>query len=215
MTNEEMFQKMLHMQNDLNSMINSNWRELEREWTTAIWVECAELMGSVPWKWWKKQIYDPQNVKIEIVDIWHFIMSYGLQEDEVSLIIFTQLYEDAFEDYEINKTKSLDFVMIRTAIEELAKRSLEKSFIFALESFYYLMRYVKMDITELYSMYISKQILNKFRQDYGYRLGTYKKIWNGKEDNVYLHDLLIEIPVDNLETELYAKLQDLYKLHCL
>ncbi|MCW1349087.1 dUTP diphosphatase, partial [Campylobacter jejuni] len=44
--------------------------------------ECAELIDSFAWKHWKN-ISSPtnwENVRIEIVDIWHFILSLLLEE---------------------------------------------------------------------------------------------------------------------------------------
>jgi dimeric dUTPase (all-alpha-NTP-PPase superfamily) len=38
--------------------------------------EIAELTDSVPWKWWAKyQTFDKQNVRVEIVDLFHFLVS--------------------------------------------------------------------------------------------------------------------------------------------
>ena len=38
--------------------------------------ELAELTDSVPWKWWAKyQEFDKQNAKVEIVDLFHFLIS--------------------------------------------------------------------------------------------------------------------------------------------
>lgn len=38
--------------------------------------ELAELTDSVPWKWWAKyQTYDLQNARVEIVDLFHFLIS--------------------------------------------------------------------------------------------------------------------------------------------
>ena len=38
-----------------------------------------------------------------------------------------------------------------------------------------------------------KNALNEFRQLNGYKNGTYIKIWNGKEDNVIMQDILEEL----------------------
>ena len=43
---------------------------------------------------------------------------------------------------------------------------------------------------ELYRQYVGKNVLNSFRQDYGYKEGTYIKNWNCEEDNVVLTRLL-------------------------
>ena len=38
--------------------------------------EIAELTDSVPWKWWAKyQKYDVQNARVEVVDMFHFLIS--------------------------------------------------------------------------------------------------------------------------------------------
>lgn len=54
----------------------------------AIRQEVGELTDSVPWKWWAKyQKYDEQNVRVEIVDILHFLISLaqvaGMSADDV------------------------------------------------------------------------------------------------------------------------------------
>ena len=50
--------------------------------------ELAELVDSVPWKHWKKnQSFDEANLKVEIVDCFHFLISLaqvaGMSADDV------------------------------------------------------------------------------------------------------------------------------------
>ena len=50
--------------------------------------EVAELTDSVPWKWWANyQEFDKQNAKVEIVDLFHFLISMaqvmGMTADDV------------------------------------------------------------------------------------------------------------------------------------
>jgi dimeric dUTPase (all-alpha-NTP-PPase superfamily) len=50
--------------------------------------EIAELTDSVPWKWWAKyQQFDPQNARVEVVDLFHFLISLaqvlGMSADDV------------------------------------------------------------------------------------------------------------------------------------
>jgi dimeric dUTPase (all-alpha-NTP-PPase superfamily) len=41
--------------------------------------EIAELIDSMPWKWWAKyQNFDLQNAQVEIVDIFHFLISAAI-----------------------------------------------------------------------------------------------------------------------------------------
>ena len=38
--------------------------------------ELAELIDSFPWKWWAKyQKIDEQNARVEVVDLFHFLVS--------------------------------------------------------------------------------------------------------------------------------------------
>lgn len=38
--------------------------------------ELAELTDSVPWKWWARyQTFDAHNAKVEIIDLFHFLIS--------------------------------------------------------------------------------------------------------------------------------------------
>lgn len=45
-------------------------------YTRAMQQEIAELIDSVPWKWWAKyQQFDEQNARVEVVDLFHFLVS--------------------------------------------------------------------------------------------------------------------------------------------
>ncbi len=57
-------------------------------YTRAMSQELAELTDSVPWKWWAKyQKFDEQNARVEVVDIFHFLISMaqvlGMSADDV------------------------------------------------------------------------------------------------------------------------------------
>ena len=50
--------------------------------------ELAELTDSVPWKWWAKyQKFDEQNARVEVIDLFHFLISIaqvlGMSADDV------------------------------------------------------------------------------------------------------------------------------------
>lgn len=72
------------LQNALNKRIGVNTDAMsdedKAEWvlkyTLAMQQEMAELVDSVPWKWWAKyQKFDEQNAKVEVVDLFHFLIS--------------------------------------------------------------------------------------------------------------------------------------------
>ena len=57
-------------------------------YTRAMQQELAELVDSVPWKWWAKyQEFDEQNARVEVVDLFHFLISLaqtlGMSADDV------------------------------------------------------------------------------------------------------------------------------------
>lgn len=84
------------MQQALNERIGvktGNMNEEEKtkwllNYTRAMQQELAELTDSVPWKWWAKyQKFDGQNARVEVVDLFHFLISMaqvlGMSADDV------------------------------------------------------------------------------------------------------------------------------------
>ena len=81
--------QMLKLQQQLNDATNGEgWEKGTTkngkliDWKRCTYLECAELIESYPWKHWKNIAAEPDydNIKIEAVDIWHFIMSQGLED---------------------------------------------------------------------------------------------------------------------------------------
>jgi hypothetical protein len=66
-----------------------------------------------------------------------------------------------------------------------------------------------LDLEKLYLLYIGKNILNTFRQDHGYKEGSYLKLWEGREDNVLMQEIL-ESHKDISPEMLYKKLEEVY-----
>jgi hypothetical protein len=64
----------------------------------------------------------------------------------------------------------------------------------------------------LYGHYVAKNVLNFFRHDHGYKYGTDIKIWDGREDNQVLTDLIrsIDRTTPDLDTRLHYLLDDAY-----
>ncbi|HHG74631.1 MAG TPA: dUTPase [Persephonella sp.] len=197
---------MFQLQEELNRKINDNWRQIrsKEDFARAVWIECAELVDSLPWKWWKKQQPDMENVQIEVVDIWHFVMSYILLdyedigkavESEPVALFMKGLNEDFRElnikgEYinhylgETDRYKNIIFLAERVAEGFLKQDLNEGVFFFGL--------LVKNTISfeHLYLLYTGKNILNHIRQEKGYNSGEYKKVINGMEDNRYLFELV-------------------------
>ena len=77
-------EKIFNLQKDLNQRIGINTNGMSDEektqwvlnYTRAMQQEIAELIDSVPWKWWAKyQNFDYQNAKVEVIDLFHFLIS--------------------------------------------------------------------------------------------------------------------------------------------
>ncbi len=80
----DMLSKLFEMQKALNLRIgvdtDSMTEKEKTEWvlnySRAMGQELAELTDSVPWKWWAKyQKFDDQNARVEVVDLFHFLIS--------------------------------------------------------------------------------------------------------------------------------------------
>ena len=73
---------------DTDSMNDDQRAEWVLNYSRALGQELAELIDSVPWKWWAKyQTFDKQNAKVEVVDMFHFLISLAqvleLSEEDV------------------------------------------------------------------------------------------------------------------------------------
>jgi dimeric dUTPase (all-alpha-NTP-PPase superfamily) len=219
--------QMLQLQQQLND--NTNGKEWEKgitkngkiiDWKRCAYLECAELIESYPWKHWKSIDASPdyENIKIETVDIWHFIMSLALQEyylgnlgDINQLaqdITNTQNYDAFCQD--IKPTDKNYYEQIE-CVEELIKDLFcQSKTTKIIESFFEVAIQSSLNLDTLYKLYIGKNILNQFRQDNGYKQGTYIKIWNNKEDNVIMQEIL-DSQDDISADELYKRLQEVYQ----
>ncbi|MGB0371337.1 MAG: dUTPase [Opitutales bacterium] len=89
-------EEIFDMQEALNARIGVNTAGMNDEekakwilnYTRAMQQEIAELVDSVPWKWWAKyQEFDQQNARVEVVDLFHFLVSMaqvlGMSADDV------------------------------------------------------------------------------------------------------------------------------------
>jgi len=200
---QNQIKQMLTMQDAMNSRVSDTWRENGYEWYRAIWVECAEMLDHHGWKWWKHQEIDVAQVQLELVDIFHFGLSLrlitGATVESITETLATELTQSSNES---------DF---KIALESLASAAVSnKSFdAIALAD---CMRLMDMDLNELFRQYVGKNTLNFFRQDHGYKEGTYIKIWHGEEDNEVLANLVnsLDASASDFQQQLYAALEEKY-----
>lgn len=199
-----------------NKMAGPDW--VLRAQTGAIdYVECimdesAELRRcAVPFKFWDPSEFplDLQNAKMEVVDIFHFAISLEiagwvnvprenegvLSEDakntylqEVAGEIFRG-FEEYRQDSEGLDIEGLDpLLTIKGALRSF------NAYLLAMESidwslFASLVAAVDLTPDSLFSIYLAKAELNKFRTSKRASDGRYAKVWaNGKEDNANMMD---------------------------
>ncbi len=200
----DMLNTMASMQEQHNQQVHAEWRAQGYEYYRAIWVECAEMLDHFGWKWWKKQNPDIDQVKLELVDIWHFALSEMIRAGTLSESVGAQLSQT-------RAVAESDPEAFRRAIEDLAASSLATQS-FKMAPFMEAMRTLPMSYDELYGMYIGKNVLNQFRQNNGYQSGEYRKLWQGREDNEHLVEVLADL-ADNpvgLPERLYQALTERY-----
>ena len=121
-------------------------------------------------------------MKLEIVDIWHFGMS--MRFDGASTP--AQIAAGMLEELRLAPPQTME---LREAVEALAGRALVGRE-FAVGPFWSLLQAAGMTPDELFTAYVGKNVLNFFRQDHGYKDGSYRKTWQGREDNEHLAELL-------------------------
>ena len=196
---------MLTMQHNMNTRVHENWIEQDFEWYRAAWIECGELIEHYGYKWWKKQQPDMEQVWLEIIDIWHFGMSALFVEGKS----IEQIAGEIAEDLAGHEPSGLD---LREATEALALHALQ-SRSFSPARFRDLMLAAGMEFAELYTAYVGKNVLNFFRQDHGYKEGTYIKNWLGREDNEHLVELVAPLDKDaeDFAMQVYHALESRYR----
>jgi dimeric dUTPase (all-alpha-NTP-PPase superfamily) len=96
MAEHDQLRELFRMQRALNERIGVRTEQMDEaaqiEWVLnycrAMSQEIDELTDSVQWKWWARyQKFDVQNARVEVVDLFHFLISLaqvlGMSADDV------------------------------------------------------------------------------------------------------------------------------------
>lgn len=216
---EEQLAKLMSMQDELNTYIHPEWKLQNFDWNTAIIDECQEILEHLGWKWWKKGYRtgltegNKAQVQLEVIDILHFLISLDAQEG-VKPAALLALVNVASNSNNIWAT--VDWVR-----NDAATGTLTMSVWAELAH--------SVDLTEQHILetYTQKFVLNKFRQDHGYKDGSYVKHWQSawlggvvgevavlREDNEVLATIVkrfVECDMDTTdENSLYMALEEAY-----
>ncbi|MBC8237544.1 MAG: dUTP diphosphatase [Helicobacteraceae bacterium] len=218
---------MLQLQAQLNDATNGEeWTKGVTKngktinWKRCIYMECAEMIDSFSWKHWKSINKEPdwENLQIEVVDVWHFIMSLAIEN-------YANNFKGGIEDLAINISQLESFSKINVSssafdtqdniiskVENIIRLSLSAEILdieVLVSEFFDLALMSGLDLETLYRLYVGKNILNQLRQDNGYKEGSYIKVWNGEEDNVVMKRVWEE-DADIKPDALYKELTKLY-----
>jgi dUTPase-like protein len=211
---EGMLRAMLELQDSMNRKINPGWLSAGYPFLRAVLVEAVEGLDHYGWKWWKAHSADLVQLRIELVDIWHFLLSeYLVRADGDKAAAARSLLEDwqggtrVQFDARLYDIRLLD---IRGKLELLTAMAAVRRVCAPLVA--ELLASCDMTAAQLFREYVSKNVLNHFRQDHGYKTGEYRKLWDGHEDNVHLMQILQELPAsdEQLPQALYQSLNERY-----
>jgi dimeric dUTPase (all-alpha-NTP-PPase superfamily) len=174
---EAQIAKLCKMQDELNTYIHPDWKAQGFDWETAVNDECLEILGHLGWKWWKDKTYkqgiteaNKAQIKLELIDLLHFVISSRIEWSQPesngyihdAINIDCNIYGGGFyEGVKCLQQDALHYGISSDSVNFLAN----------------LMHRLDMTEQEILETYTQKYVLNKFRQDHGYKDGSYVKEW--------------------------------------
>lgn len=191
-------------QDELNKAINPSWAEAGYDWYRALWTEVGEAMGYINWPWWKKGPMEPSGVALlhlhlELADCLHFGVSIQLAQDIPDFGDPSLAYRHIGGLLARNAQSAqapggvIEGTTLADMLEAVSKDALNYHE-FDGASFFRACSMAGLSMPALIAYYHGKGVLNHFRQEHGYKQGTYRKMWAGElgnhEDNLYLADLI-------------------------
>lgn len=221
---ETQLNTMLDLQDHMNNKVNKDWRNAGYAWRDAIFMEASEAFAHSGYKWWKDigKDLDINQIKLEIVDIWHFIisdmMTYKSPDPKHT---YFQLVSGIIDLVKANEPPRLQKNThgLQVALKGLINTATlpddgdESGMGNIIADFCVVMTMLDMGWDELFKLYVSKNVLNIFRQNHGYKEGTYIKNWAGAEDNEVLTAMVnnMDINSENFMEDLNTKLEKQYE----
>lgn len=221
---EHQMQEIFKLQAEANDVMSDEWRASTNDqipYYRASWLEAAECLMHIGYKWWKKEEMDREQSILEVVDTMHFAASDYIRKGFAPPV--NVQVKNMLEIRDHTNTIALDRKAWRGDIRDLIEQAAAHMIMTQSVDWSWICMIAQaLEVTaeELYQKYLGKNVLNKFRTAHGQREGEYRKIWDGKEDNVYLvelldinpeitaeqlHEALGEIYEDMLENELAVK----------
>lgn len=186
---------MHELQDEINALtIGPEWKKGNQDWKLAISVEVTELLEHWGWAWWKDHPHNVKECQTELIDCFHFLISYLETIDEH--LSTWQFKISPMEDQEMQDCyKNLQQMLWNTSYlpHKIVQRELLD-----------IAQLLGMTPTDIFYRFVGKNQLNILRQRHGYKQGLYSKIWFGEEDNVYLSRILDEAKAVQADVDPYT-----------
>lgn len=226
----------IELQDKLNDITMPGWRNVGGKnqltvdhFLTEFVVESVELVDSgVEHKWWKHidpAEYNEYNVKIELIDMFHFYlgaliillvkdnklvvpedmdeMFFGCDvttifNQEFDLEKFDRLIVDGNKLHHASYIEAIRSILQLPDIASNAAPSLFNRVAYGLMNGIFTL--ARMPADEISAVYRAKCELNRIRQSKGYKNGTYVKVVDGVEDNERMRAIIEEFMSDKQKT---------------
>jgi len=205
---------MLEKQTKLNILTaGEDWKEQNLNFRRECFLEGAELINSMNHKWWKSEEMDIPNARLEAIDMLHFALSIYLVDFGNS----TESMRDKLLALQEPEATEIDNETVIVNAEQVILGCLDASDAAdILGRIGRLCLSLGMDLYFTLKLYLGKGVLNKFRQEHGYKDGSYIKMWDdgSTEDNVFMMESLDTVDLDeDFEDVLYEHLEIAYTGH--
>ena len=203
--------EMYQLQDAVNTKINPKWKSEGFAFHRAVYIECGEMQDYLQYKWWKLTDLDLKAARMELVDIFHFLISWHLTHTKSEKFDVHNLKSLA-NAFDSAKAVSVERETLRTLIDRLAGVAAMRQLSPSMKYFIEVMECLELSFDDLYKYYVGKNALNEFRANNGYNEGTYRKIWCGIEDNDHLTDIIenIELEPNDVRGSIMRVLQSCY-----
>lgn len=212
--------ELFRLQGLANDAMSTAWRTSTNEeiaYYRAAYVEAAEALQSYGYKWWKQEKPNLQHVKMELIDILHFVISDDLRhfystvvskynpklsDLDISIVMETRATEYFNRDF-------LDTTIVGDSLEDVSVQSLLDQFIEhtlkdrcgSWPMLALLFEKLEMSPNAVFGFYVGKNVLNRFRNEHGQKRGVYYRTWDeGMDDNDVLINYITDL--DNCGEEL-------------
>ncbi len=185
----DLWLKIVNLQKAFNDKVAPGWQQdiehKKYDYWMAVLDETAEVLGSRHWKWWKDSSalgeIDWDNVQVELIDIFHFMLSISIQINHQDTIFMSLMsIEKSNNDNHLPPERAPDF--FNKFWNEFMMAVWQKSLPLLVVKWTEYWYKSGGDFNTLARDYFIKNALNDIRQEFGYATGGYQKMWRSVSD---------------------------------